>query len=186
MASGSTEVERRCRALEFNFNDLKSHIGWMDTLAADPKNQQQPAVEQAQFDTLRAELDRRLDWVLQEATTLLGRPTPFTRNSYGGQTTTETRIVQLAGSMATAIGTGGHDSGLILSGTWQLLSGYAHSRPWASLHGGKTIVEDPTPDPTTGKIKITKEGDPERLLDFAFRALLVTEVAVLTYEQLAR
>lgn len=186
MTTGSTDVERRSRALEFNFNDLKSHLGWMDTLAADPKNQQHPATEQAQFDALRAELEKRIDWVLQEATTLLGRSTPFTRNTYGGQATTETRIVQIAGSIATAIGTGGYDSGLVLSNTWQLLSGYAHARPWASLHGGKTIVNDPTPDPTTGRIRATKEGDPDRLLDFAFRALIVTEVAVMTYEQLAK
>lgn len=186
MTSGNTDVERRIRALEFNFNDLRSHLGWMDTLAADPKNQQAPATDQAQFDALHAELEKRLDWVLQEATTLLGRPTPFTKNSYGGQITTETRIVQMAGSVATAIGSGGWDSGLVLSNTWQLLSGYAHARPWASLHGGKTIVEDPNPDPSTGQIRVTKEGDPDRLLDFAFRALIVTEVAVMTYEQLAR
>jgi hypothetical protein len=186
MTSGSTDVERRSRALEFNFNDLKSHLGWMDTLAADPINQQRPAAEQAQFDALYTELERRIDWVLQEATTLQGRPNPFTRNTYGGQATTETQIVRHAGSIATAIGVGGYDSGLVLLNTWQLLSGYAHGRPWASLHGGKTIVNDPTPDPTTGQISITKQGDPDRLLDFAFRALIVTEVAVMAYEQLAR
>jgi hypothetical protein len=185
MASGSTATERRSRALEFNFNDLKSHLGWLNTLAADPKNQPFPPADQATFDTQVAEIERRLDWIVQEATTLLARATPFTRRTYAGQTTSDTQMVQIAGASVTALGTGGFDPGCVLSNSRQLLSGYAHARPWASLHGGKTIVKDATPDPKTGTITVAKQGDPDRLLDFAFRALRVVEAGISVLEQLS-
>jgi hypothetical protein len=186
MASGSTSTARRLRALEFNFKDLKSNLGWLNTLAADPKNQPFPPAEQAVFDSQCAETDRRLDWIVQEATTLLARATPFTRNSYAGQATSDTNMVQIAGASATALASGGWNPGLVLSNTWQLLSGYAHARPWASLQGSKHIVKDPTPNRTTGTITVTAQGDPDRLLDFAFRAVIVTEVGVMTLEDLSR
>jgi hypothetical protein len=182
-------TERRLRALEFNFKDLKSNLGWLNTLAADPKNtrnQPFPPAEQAVFDSQCAETDRRLDWIVQEATTLPARATPFTRNSYAGQATSDTNMVQIAGTSATALASGGWDPGLALSNTWQLLSGYAHARPWASLQGSKHIVKDPTPNKTTGTITVTAQSDPDRLLDFAFRAVIVTEVGVMTLEDLSR
>jgi hypothetical protein len=186
MASGNTATERRCRALEFNFNDLKSNLGWLNTLAADPKNQPFPPADQATFDAQCIEIDRRLDWIVQEATTLLAPANPFTRRTYANQTTSDTQIVRTAGSSVTVLGTGGFDSGLVLSNTWQLLSGYAHARPWASLQGSKHIVKDPTPDPKTGTITVAAQGDPDRLLDFAFRAVIVSEAGVMTLEQLSR
>lgn len=186
MVGGSTATERRLRALEFNFKDLKSNLGWMNTIAADPKNQPLPAAEQATFDAQVIEIDRRLDWIIQEATTLQARATPFTRNTYTGQCTTDTKMVQIAGAAATALGSGGWDPGCVLSNSWQLLSGYAHSRPWASLQGSKHVVKEPTPDPKTGVITVAVQGDPDRLLDFAFRAVIVTEVGVTTLEDLSR
>lgn len=185
MASGSSDAERRLRALEFNFNDLKSNRGWNNTLAADPKNQPFPPAEQAAFDSQAVEIERRLDWIVQEATMLLARPTPFTRTTYTNQLTSDTEMVRLAGAFVSALGTGGFDPGCVLSNTWQLLSGYAHARPWATLQGSKHIVKEATPDPKTGTITVAVEGDPHSLLDFAFRALILTEVAVMTLEQLA-
>jgi hypothetical protein len=186
MASGSTAAERRLRALEFNYKDLKSNLGWLNTLAADPKNQPFPAAEQAVFDSQRAEIEKRLDWIVQEATTLTARATPFTRNTYAGQAATDTKIVEIAGASATALASGGWDPGCVLSNTWQLLSGYAHARPWASLQGSKHVVKDPTPHPKTGTITVVAQGDPDRLLDFAFRAVIVAEVGVMALEGLSR
>lgn len=185
MASGSTAAERRLRALEFNFKDLKSHLGWLNTLAADPKNQPFPPTEQAVFNSQTVELERRLDWIVQEATSLLSRATPFTRNSYSGQTATDTKIVQTAGAAVPALGSGGFNPGCVLSNSWQLLSGYAHARPWAALHGGKTIVKDATPDLKTGRIVVAQQGDPDRLLDFAFRALIVAEAGIREFEKIS-
>ena len=185
MVSGATATERRCRALEFNFNDSRSHLVRLNTLAADPYNQQHPAAEQASFDARRAEIERHLDWIVREASVIFSPPTPFTRSRYARQATSDTEMVQVAGAAATAIGAGGYDPGLVLLNTWQLLSGYAHARPWASLYGGKTIINDPTPDPKTRRVSITKQGDPERLLDFAFRAVIVAEVGVMVLEQLS-
>jgi hypothetical protein len=185
MADGNTPTERRSRALEFNFKDLKSHLGWLNTLAADPANQPFPPADQATFDAQTAEMDRRINWILQEATTLQSRATPFTQNSYSGQTATDTRMVQLAGAVVPALGSGGFDPACVLSNSWQLLSGYAHARPWASLHGSKTIVKDPTPDPKTGTITVAKQGDPDRLLDFAFRALRVVEAGISALERIS-
>jgi hypothetical protein len=36
MASGRTPTERRCRAMEFMFNDLNSQLSWMTTRASEP------------------------------------------------------------------------------------------------------------------------------------------------------
>ena len=53
-------------------------------------------------------------------------------------------------------------------------------------HGNyRFVVRDATPDPTTGTIAVALEGNPDRLLDFAFRAVIVAEVGVMTLEQLA-
>lgn len=185
MADGNTPTERRLRALEFNFKDLKSRLGWLNTLAADPINQPFPPADQATFDALVAEIDKRLNWILQEATTLQSRATPFTQNTYSGQATTDTRMVQLAGGVVPALSSGGFDPACVLSNSWQLLSGYAHARPWASLQSSKHIVKDATPDPQTGVITVAVQGDPERLLDYAFRALRVVEAGISTLEHLS-
>jgi len=59
-----------------------------------------------------------------------------------------------------------------------ILSGYAHARPWAASLGSTLVVRDAEPNPTTGAITVAVEGNPDRLLDFAFRALLVAENGV--------
>lgn len=185
MADGNTPTERRLRALEFNFKDLKSHLGWLNTLAADPINQPFPPADQAAFDSQTAEIDRRLNWILQQATALQSRATLFTQNTYSGQAASDTKMVQMAGAVVPALSSGGFDPACVLSNSWQLLSGYAHARPWASLHGSKRTVKDATPHPTTGVITVAVQGDPDRLLDFAFRALRVVEAGIGTLEHLS-
>ncbi|TFV61409.1 hypothetical protein E4P42_00460 [Mycobacterium sp. PS03-16] len=186
MASASTRDERRCRAMEFMFNDLKSQLAWMKTTKTEPMHQQRPAAETATFDAWEADIERRLDWIVQQANSCLAPSIPFTRRTYGQRTTSDTDMVRAAGKLTTAIGTGGWDSELVLLNTWQMLSGYAHARPWAAPLGSTLIVRDPTPDPTTGTVTVAVEGNPDRLLDFAFRAVIVAEVGVMTLEELAR
>jgi hypothetical protein len=36
MVSAPTPAERRCRATEFMFSDIKSQLAWMNTAAAEP------------------------------------------------------------------------------------------------------------------------------------------------------
>jgi hypothetical protein len=67
---------------------------------------------------------------------------------------------------------------IVLLNSWQVLSGYAHARPWSSSLGNNIVVRDPEPNPTTGTVTVSAEGDPDRLLDFAFRAILVIENAI--------
>jgi hypothetical protein len=171
--------------MEFMFNDLNSQLSWMTTSAAEPINQQRPAAEWADFYAWRATTDERIDWILQEATTLLNRPNTFTRKSYRSQTTSDTDMVKAAGHYTPALGTGGWNSELVLLNSWQVLSGYAHARPWAAALGGQNIVRDPTPNPTTGRITVVAEGDPHLLLDFAFRAVLVVENGIGWLNQLS-
>jgi hypothetical protein len=176
MISGSSPHERRCRAMQFMFNDIRSQINWMDSTGTQPPNKERPAAEIASFQDLRTDLDRRLDWIVEQANTLLEPPEPFTRRAYGKQQiTSDTDLVKAAGAITPAIGMGGWNSGLVLLNSWQVLSGYAHARPWATALGSRIVVDDPEPDPVTGAIKVTAKGDPDRLLDFAFRAIIVVE-----------
>jgi hypothetical protein len=62
---------------------------------------------------------------------------------------------------------------------------YAHARPWAAPLGGQVVVKDPTPNPTTGTVTVSAEGDPDRLLDSAFRAVLVVENGIGPLEALS-
>jgi hypothetical protein len=178
VVSGNTPLERRCRAMEVMFKDLKSQLSWMTTAAAEPMNQQRPPTEWAAFETQRTEVQRRQDWIVQQANTLLLPDTPFTRRSYGQKTTSDSDMVRAAGAMTPALGTGGWNSELVLLNSWEVLSGYAHARPWSSPLGSNLVVRDPEPDPTTGAITVSAEGNPDRLLDFAFRAVLVVENGV--------
>jgi hypothetical protein len=93
MVSGTSPVQRRCRAMEFMFNDLKSRLSWMHTTAAEPINQQRPSDELADFERLRVELRRRQDWIVQQANTILSPGRPFTRKSYDQRTTSDTDVV---------------------------------------------------------------------------------------------
>lgn len=185
MLVGGTPDERRSRALQFNFIDISSHLGWMETVAAEPKNQQRPATELAQFATMRAAQDGRLDVIVQEANKLLSPATPYTRATYRRAITSDTNMVKIAGSNVPALATGGWDSALVLLNTWQVLSGYAHARPWASTLGSTILVTDSTPHPITGTITVTAQGNPEILLDTAFRALVTVETAISLLEQLS-
>lgn len=175
---GGNMVERRSRALEFNFNNLRSHRKWMDTLATEPKNQQHSDEEKAVIDAQRDEIKRRLNWIVQQANTILAPTVPFTTSSYSSQLTSDTDIVQMAGNCVPALrGSAGWDSRVTLWHTWQLLSGYAHARPWSSLYGSKNIVKNATPS-KTGAIEISLQGDPDKLLDYAFRSLRVVEAGI--------
>lgn len=178
MVSGTTE-ERRARALEFKYNDLKSHQKWLNLIASEPVNQARPGDEMAKVAGMQAALDQRLAWILQEATTLLAPTASFTNRKYSEQLATESSIVQYAGSRVTVLDAGeGWDTGQLLLQTWQLLSGYSHARPWASAYGSKHVIVDDIPDGKTGTIQVAVEGNPDRLLDYAFRALRVSEAAI--------
>jgi hypothetical protein len=185
LVSGSTATERRCRAIGFMYHDLKSQLTWMATTATEPMHQKRPAAELTHFDNWRADIERRIAWILQEATTLLNRPTLFSRREFGDQTATDREMVEAAGRYTPALGTGGWDPELVLLNTWQTLSGYAHARPWAVHLGSDVVVRDPTPNPKTGTITVVVEGNPERLLDFGFRAVMVVESGVGWLDQLS-
>lgn len=186
MVSPTEAIERRCRAMEFMFIDLKSQLTWMDTAAEQPMNRYRPAAEWAQFQQMQAEMKRRQEWILQQASTLLSPDTPFTRKTYGRTVTSDSDIVKAAGAITPALGMGGWDPERVLLGSWRVLSGYAHARPWAVALGSTIVVTDPEPHPTTGRITVAAEGNPDRLLDMAFRAMVVVETGVRRLEKLSQ
>lgn len=187
MVSGSTPLDRRCRAMEFMFNDLRSQLIWMNSTLDEPMHRQEKSPEEiARFEAWKSDVERRLDWIVQQANTLLTPPKPFARGTYKGNTTSDTDMVKAAGAITPALGTEGWNPELVLLNTWQLLSGYAHARPWAYSLGTRMVVNDPEPDPVTRTIKVTAEGDPDRLLDFAFRAMIVVENGIGWLDTLSR
>lgn len=185
MVSGKDSTERLWRAMQFIFNDLKSHRKWMETVASEPINQQRPQHEKEIYDNQLVEIERQLDWIVGKATELSGSPIPLSRRTYADKFDSDSEIVRSAGSIVPIISGDGWDSGITLSHTWQLLSGYAHARPWASMYGGKNVVKNATPDEITGTIEVSPQGDPHTLLDFAFRALRVTDAGIDALKQLA-
>src|SRR6476659_2733146 len=114
----------------------------MQTAANEPKNQHRPASEWTQFNALRVAQESRLDWIVQEANTLLNPPTPYTRRTYKNSITSDTAMVKIAGANVAALATEGWDPALVLLNTWQVLSGYAHARPWAYPPGSTLVVTD--------------------------------------------
>jgi hypothetical protein len=187
IVSGRTPLDRRCRALEFMFNDLRSQLTWMNSTLDEPRHRQEKSPEEiSDFGAKKSEVERRLDWIVLQANTLLAPTKPFTRGSYKGNTTSDTDMVKAAGAITSALGTDGWNPELVLLNTWQLLSGYAHARPWAYSLGTRMTVSDPEPDPVTGTIRMTAEGDPDRLLDFAFRAIIVVENGIGSLETISR
>lgn len=185
MMTAPTVGERRLRALQFNFSDLRSNLAWMDTVASEPHHQQRSASEWAQFNAVRAARETRLDRMVQEANTLTNPQTPYTRRTFKNSITTDSEMVKAAGAHVPSLATGGWDPALVLVNTWQVLSGYAHARPWASSLGSTIVVTDATPNPLTGTISVTARGNPDALLDSAFRALITTEAAISQLEILA-
>jgi hypothetical protein len=99
MISGSTPIKRRCRAMEFMFNDLRSEFNWRTSALTEPMHQQIGTQdERAQFEARRAEIDRRLNWIVEQANTLLEPPVLITRKRFKDSTTSDTEMVQTAGA----------------------------------------------------------------------------------------
>ncbi|MCV7442032.1 hypothetical protein H7K33_07330 [Mycobacterium paraense] len=179
MLSGSTRDERRIRALEFSFKDIRSEVAWVDTVRAFPQNQDLNGEDHQEW---ADEMGRRQDWIVEQANSLLNPTTPLTRRSFAKQCTTDTEIVTLAGRALPAGATGSYDPAITLLNTWQTMSGFAHARPWAALPGREITGTDPV----TGWWKVTQKGDPNRLLDAAFRGLPAVEEAVRRLVALSR
>lgn len=169
LLSGETRDKRRIRALEFSLNDIRSEVAWVNTVRAFPQNQNL-SEGQAWAD----EMERRQDWIVDQANSLLNPPTPFTRRTFARRTS-DTDMVKIAGSAIPAGATGGDDPAITLLNTWQTMSGFAHARPWAALPSREITGTDPI----TGRWNVTQKGDPERLLDAAFRGLAAIEAAVM-------
>jgi hypothetical protein len=55
------------------------------------------------------------------------------------------------------------------------MSAYAHARPWSAAMRGRQFGDI---DPDTGLQHIVQKGDPDQLLDAAFRALETAEEAI--------
>jgi hypothetical protein len=169
LLSGDTRDERRVRALEFSLKDIRSELAWVNTIKAFPQNKELWTQDQPKAD----EMKRRQDWIVEQANSLLNPPAPFTPASFANRTK-DTDMVKIAGSAIPAGTAGGYDPAITLLNTWQTMSGYAHARPWAALPSREITGTDPV----TGRWHVTQKGDPDRLLDAAFRGLPAVEEAV--------
>jgi hypothetical protein len=114
----------------------------------------------------------RQDLIVDMANALLNPQPALTRRTLAR--TSDTEIVRLAGAATAALGPDGYDPAVTLLNTWQTMSGYAHARPWSALRG-KQWGEI---NPDTGMQAVTQKGDPDALLDAAFRALSTVEEAI--------
>jgi hypothetical protein len=83
-------------------------------------------------------------------------------------------MVTIAGGATPSLGIEGYDPAVTLLNTWQTMSGYAHARPWSALRGRQFGAIDPV----TGLQAVVQKGDPDQLLDAAFRALTVIDEAL--------
>ncbi|OSC22093.1 hypothetical protein B8W69_26945 [Mycobacterium vulneris] len=171
LLSGSTRDERRVRALEFSFRDIRSEVAWVDTVRTFPQNQDLHGEGHQEW---ADEMGRRQDWIVEQANTLLNPTKPFTRRTFAQHCTTDTDMVKLAGTVIPAGATGSYNPAITLLNTWQSMSGFAHARPWAALPGREITGTDPG----TGRWKVIQKGDQNRLLDAAFRGLPAVEEAV--------
>jgi hypothetical protein len=169
LLSGDTRDERRVRALEFSLKDIRSELAWVNTIKAFPQNEELWAQDQPKAD----EMERRQGWIVEQANSLLTPAAPFTPASFANRTR-DTDMVKIAGSAIPAGTTGGYDPAITLLNTWRAMSGYAHARPWAALPSREITGTDPV----TGRWHATQKGDPDRLLDAAFRGLPAVEEAV--------
>lgn len=180
LLGGNTRDERRVRALEFSLKDIRSYGAWVDTVRAFPQNQNLSAVDQASADAEAVEMDRRQDWIVEQANSLLNPTKPLTRKEFA-KLTSDTEMVKIAASSLPAGSMGSYDPAITLLNTWRSTSGYAHARPWSALPGREVTGTDPT----TGRWDVTQKGDPDRLLDAAFRGLRVIEAAVMRLVELS-
>ena len=74
------------------FNDLHSQLTWMNSTLDEPMHRQEKSPEEiSNFEAKKSEVERRLDWIVQQANTLLTPTKPFTRGSYKGNTTSKHR-----------------------------------------------------------------------------------------------
>jgi fructose-specific component phosphotransferase system IIB-like protein len=149
LLSCNTRDERQIRALEFSLEDIRSYVAWVGTVRAFPQNQNLSAVAQAQANAEAVEMDRRQDWIVQQANPLLNPTKPFTQGSFA-QRTSDAEMVKVAGNAIPAGTTGGYDPAITLLNTWQTMSGFAHARPWATP--GREITGT---DPITGRFNVT-------------------------------
>jgi hypothetical protein len=173
MVSGADADERRIRALEFYFNDFKSYVSWIDTVKQQPQYQSATAEEQVRTDAERVEMVNRQHMSVQMANALLDPQTPLTRRTFTRRTS-DTQMVTIAGAATPSLGVDGYDPAVTLLNTWQTMSGYAHARPWSAMRGRQFGDIDPV----TGMQAVVQNGDPDQLLDAAFRALTVIQEAV--------
>jgi hypothetical protein len=173
MLSGSDADERRIRALEFYLRDYKSDVDWINTVKRQPQYQTASVEEQQEVDARLVEWESRQGLIVEMANELLNPPTRLTRRTLV-QRTSDTEMVKTAGAATPALGKEGYDPAVTLLNTWQNLSGYAHARPW-SAERGRQFGEI---DPDTGLQHIRQKGDPDQLLDAAFRALEAAEEAI--------
>ena len=90
-------------------------------------------------------------------------------------------MVRTAGAAIAPTAMVGFDPAITLLETRQSLSGYAHARPWATLRC--RIVQHT--DPSTNMMTVTQKGDPDELLDAAFRVLPAAGEAVRRLEALS-
>jgi hypothetical protein len=162
------------------FRDRRSYLAYIDTVRRQP----QPLSDddRSASDAEIAALREWQQWIITQANAVCSATTPITPRDFWRRTS-DTRIVETAGGALGPDALGdGWDPALSLLSTWRRLSGYAHATPWSSvshrvIHGG--------PDPVTGQVTVSQTGDPEILLDAAFRAVIVVENAISRYDALS-
>ncbi|GAC51140.1 hypothetical protein [Gordonia aichiensis] len=170
------QVERRVRILEIIAADLVSYAQFRTTIKeaiTSPEDAQE-------FEDETQVLDTRTTWIVTEHNSLTNHDRSSIKAVSGA--VTDTGMVRAAGLLLEPMQfIPGLQSDAELVALWQLLSGYAHGRPWA-YQAAKTHG----PTDANGLAPTTISGDPELILGVAAIAVKLVEIACDTADNLSR
>jgi hypothetical protein len=168
---------RRNRILQVVAADYASYIRFRDTV----KQGMSTPEEAAAFDREGDILDERTGWIIAEYVAPTAKRRTTLRQVEGE--VSDTAMVKSAGALLDASQFAGDiDQGVELDAAWQLLSGYAHGRPWA-YQAAKTTSGPESPD---GTAPTTISGQDWQILGCAALALALIRLAFERAEALSR
>jgi hypothetical protein len=170
----------RRRALEFTFRDYDGYLGYLKRAREDGLIAEEGCAE---TDRIIAGIPPdRLEWIIERLNDLStsGRRITVSNFRRRPHKTSDTRIVMEAAKALDPPPPDGYGVGAHLVSAWQFLSGFAHGLTWPAV--GDWKVHDQ--DHESGKLTVSVQANPDRLLDAAFFAVVVIEKAISRWRDL--
>jgi hypothetical protein len=179
MVAPNEATERRLRTLEFIFRDFDNYLSYLQRVRVEgaPEDVKQAAEADRIIAGIPAD---RLDWIVARVRELSPAGGPVAVKDFRRNKTSDTAIVAEAARALDPAAPGGFDPAPHLVSMWKYMSAFAHGLPWASTADWQIQGHDEE----TGKLTITVQADPNRLLNAAFAAVLVVEKAINRWREL--